>query len=614
MEPLPPTAPPAAAAPSLLDRLRGPIAAAEIVSFDVFDTLFVRLVAAPEDVFDLVGARFGLPDFRRRRIAAQARAFRVMREAGRREIDLDGIYACLPDLGVPAEVLKRAEWEFELAVLRPNPEMHEVLRLAQAQGKPCILTSDMYLPGAFFEALCARAGIRVDRLFISCEAQATKRDDAALFRLAARDLGVLPTKILHIGDNPASDIGRGSEAGLATFRYAPDLGPRLPTPDIAHAVVAGVARFQAYQPGRSPWWRYGFGCGAPATYALIEWLRERTREDRIDLLLFLSRDGFTAHRLWPGDGAPSLYFRCSRVLLVLASITDRNFEAHIPFLLSGAASVADIFERIGVALPDEGVLRDLGFTADTLYRRKRHAAFATLMRAMRWRILQVCRECRRALHAYCLEAGLRDGLRVGLVDVGWKGSTQAAFEAFAHAFFDVRVTGYYLCLHADARPGLDMAALISGRTHRGAVRRDLYANRVVAELLFSAPHASITGARLDPDGRVAFTEDPGRGADPRLPEIAAEIDAGIREGVATLRGLVAALPVALPVPALVAPMLRLAREPTAEEAGTIGAIHNFDSWGSSRLFRSYAAARDPAGAARGDSWPAGMRALKGGPP
>ncbi|KAB1077482.1 HAD family hydrolase [Methylobacterium soli] len=603
------TSPSAPARPSLLVRLREPLEAAEAVSFDVFDTLFVRLIAAPEDVFDLVGARFGLKHFRRHRIAAQAQAFRVMRAEGRREIDLDGIYACLPDLGVPAEALKRAEWAAELAVLRLNPEVHAVLVRAQALGKPCILTSDMYLPAGFFAALCERAGITVDRLFISSEAQATKRDDGALFTRAAEALGLSPGRILHIGDNPASDIARGAEKGLATFHYAPDLGPARPTPDLAHAIVAGIARFQAFQPDRSPWWHLGYAAGAPATHALVEWLRGRAEEDRIDLLLFLARDGFTAHRLWPGEATPSLYFKASRVLLRLAAVTERNFEAQIPFLLSGAASVADIFARIGVELPDEAVLRDLGFTAETRYTRKRHAAFAALMRAMRWRILQVCRASRRGLHAACLQAGFRDGMRLGLVDVGWKGSTQAAFLAFVQDFFDVRVKGYYVCLHAKARKGLEMEALISGATHRGAIRRALYDNRVVAELLFSAPHASITGARLEPDGSVAFTQDPGRGADPRLPAIAAEIDAGIRDGVALLRDLLAEIRIELPVAALTAPMLALARDPSRDQAEIIGSIYNFDSWGSSRLFRSYAARLDPREAARGDSWPAGMRAL-----
>ena len=603
---------------SLAERLRAEIAAAEAVSFDVFDTLFVRLLASPEDVFDLVGARHGIPDFRRHRTAAQTRAFQVMHERGRHEIDLDGIYECLPDLGVPAETLKRSEWEIELAVLRLNPEMGAVLRLARDLGKRCVLNSDMYLPRPFFEALCAREDVAVDAVYVSSERQATKRDHGALFTLVARDLGLAPARILHIGDNPASDIRRGEEMGFATFHYVAALPERDPAPDPAHSLATGVSRFSAYRTERSPWWRAGYAAGGPAHLALLGWLEERTRADRIDLLLFLSRDGFTLHRLWPETGVPSLYFKCSRVLLVLASITARNFEENIPFLLSGAEGLclADIAARIGVELPDEGVLADLGLGAGTVYGRGNRKLFESYLRVTRWRILQVCTECRRGLYAACLEAGLRDGLRIGLVDVGWKGSTQEAFVRFAESVFEVAVKGYYVCLHRDARrerPGLDMEAMISERTHSAEAIQDLYANRVVAELCFSAPHGSVVGAFLREDGGVAYSEDPGRGADPRLPEIAAEVDAGIRAAVADFRALLAELrdlPVEMTVPALTAPLLRLARAPAPEEARAIGSIHNFDSWDSSVLFTNYAASLEGRGAARGDSWPAGLAVLK----
>ncbi|WP_204325161.1 hypothetical protein, partial [Stenotrophomonas maltophilia] len=72
----------------------------------------------------------------------------------------------LSDLGVAAETLKRSEWEIEQAVLRPNPEMLPVLAVARAAGKPCVLLSDMYLPRAFFEELCATHGLAFADLFV----------------------------------------------------------------------------------------------------------------------------------------------------------------------------------------------------------------------------------------------------------------------------------------------------------------------------------------------------------------------------------------------------------------------------------------------------------------
>lgn len=69
------------------------IASVEAVSFDIFDTLFVRPLVNPEDAFDLLGTQFGVPEFRRIRREAQTQAFRQMVSERRNEITLDGIYA-----------------------------------------------------------------------------------------------------------------------------------------------------------------------------------------------------------------------------------------------------------------------------------------------------------------------------------------------------------------------------------------------------------------------------------------------------------------------------------------------------------------------------------------
>ena len=44
------------------------------MSFDVFDTLLLRDVDRPEEVFSFVGAKLGYPDFRRLRVEAECRA------------------------------------------------------------------------------------------------------------------------------------------------------------------------------------------------------------------------------------------------------------------------------------------------------------------------------------------------------------------------------------------------------------------------------------------------------------------------------------------------------------------------------------------------------------
>src|SRR5688572_24381230 len=113
----------------LQDLLTG-IADVDVVSFDVFDTLFVRPLCDPEDAFDLIGAKYGIAGFRSLRRTAQSEAFRSMRETGRAEITLDGIYDHVRGTTVPAERLRQFEYDLELALTVPNPELIGVFREA----------------------------------------------------------------------------------------------------------------------------------------------------------------------------------------------------------------------------------------------------------------------------------------------------------------------------------------------------------------------------------------------------------------------------------------------------------------------------------------------------
>nr|VUD34248.1 Predicted hydrolase (HAD superfamily) [Raoultella sp. NCTC 9187] len=56
---------------------------AEVVSFDFFDTLYLRPLSDPEDAFTLLGEKLNIENFRAKRQQAQAEAFRVMVQEGR---------------------------------------------------------------------------------------------------------------------------------------------------------------------------------------------------------------------------------------------------------------------------------------------------------------------------------------------------------------------------------------------------------------------------------------------------------------------------------------------------------------------------------------------------
>src|SRR5471030_147189 len=132
------------------------INSAEIVSFDFFDTLFVRPMADPEDAFDIIGNQFSIPDFRELRRKAQADAFRQMVKNGKKEITLRNIYDNFSRLPVSETTLMQAEYDLEKALVIPNKELFDLFNDLIAQGKTVVITSDMYFGVDFFKEVLLR--------------------------------------------------------------------------------------------------------------------------------------------------------------------------------------------------------------------------------------------------------------------------------------------------------------------------------------------------------------------------------------------------------------------------------------------------------------------------
>lgn len=123
------------------------LAAYDVISFDVFDTLLFRRVSRPEDVFDLVAIRLQYPDFKRLRVEAERLARQKnMREKKTNEVSLEEIWTVLEQTtGIPMAVGIQAEWTCEQTCCYANPYMLPVVRELIRREKCVIATSDMYL-------------------------------------------------------------------------------------------------------------------------------------------------------------------------------------------------------------------------------------------------------------------------------------------------------------------------------------------------------------------------------------------------------------------------------------------------------------------------------------
>jgi FMN phosphatase YigB (HAD superfamily) len=349
------------------NELRPLLENAAAISFDFFDTLFVRPLTNPEDAFDILAQRFAIPDFRQRRRAAQAEAFRRMQIAGRNEIRLDEIYACLMDAGRPSDELMRAEYALELALIEPNPEVIDLFRVLLHSGKPVVITSDMYFSADFFIQALQPYGLANVPLFISADRNATKRDRGELFDEVIAQLGLPARHILHIGDNLLADVTRPRQKGLMAFHYRDGREQLVKkTASLATSIGNGLLRTQARDIPLDSFAALGFLYGGAATVGFLEWIRERARLDGVDHVLFLSRDGYALDRIARAQAESGLpdfcYFLGSRTAYTLASITADNFIQSLPFLLSGAQGLApcELLERIGVQPPSTLIMEEAG--------------------------------------------------------------------------------------------------------------------------------------------------------------------------------------------------------------------------------------------------------------
>lgn len=196
----------------------------DIVSFDVFDTLIMRPLAKPDDVFHLMTQKANkilgngqYLDFHQIRTEAEkeCRAFMAM-QSPREDITIDDIYKYMGKMFVinedALEKLKKLELETERHMALPRKLGKELYDLAVYKGKRIICISDMYLPGEFIETLLLQNGYdRHARLYVSSDCGLLK-STGNLYRYVAKKENIFYMPAwLHIGDNLQTDIQVASE-------------------------------------------------------------------------------------------------------------------------------------------------------------------------------------------------------------------------------------------------------------------------------------------------------------------------------------------------------------------------------------------------------------------
>ncbi|HYE01084.1 MAG TPA: HAD family hydrolase [Alphaproteobacteria bacterium] len=455
------------------------------LSLDFFDTLMFRSVPVPISVFPLVGRaleergwlrRGGALRFAEARIAAERRA--RLAEPGR-EVTLDQIYRALPGRMFAhrdTAALAAVEREVEGGVLRLFQPMAELAAAARRLGKRVAIVSDTYFGRDDLRAFLERAGgPQVDAVFCSSDYGVGKA--GGLFERAVEDLGLEPGEILHCGDNYQADVAGAARHGLVT-ELVPNgtselwqtIGQELellredyltlPSPTQGDAGFTAMrARSCLIEPAAEaePYRRFGTTVLGPIFAGFAEWLGQRLEAEGCDAALCLMREGGFLDRLIAGaarDFRPRALAHLSRQVVRRATIVtaDRDSLGRVAVYRS-VPPVEDILADLGLERGDllaagwspariaatravEPVL-DAVAAAPALCR-KVEAKAALLRRA-------VVRHVLRQLDGAGAAVGADGPLRLGLVDLGWNASIQAALDTiFAIEGVPIETVGLYL--------------------------------------------------------------------------------------------------------------------------------------------------------------------------
>lgn len=543
--------------PDRSDDLRALVKEADLVTFDVFDTLLVRAVARPVDAFRVTAE---LLNHRTRRLVVDG--VTEARVAAEVALRAEALAAGLSPDTVPFEAIWRRagelagyddelvgllaemELEAERLLLSPAGGTAELLRFAVDQGATVWLVSDTYLPSAFVASVLERSAITGwSRLLVSCE-QGAAKSDGSLWAQVVRDRP--GARIVHIGDNATADLVQprafgvdahqvpkpadalrdglgalGALNGRLLFDHLELDGFRLR--NTHRSVLQSLpGRLAIDEPSASAATACGYGALGPLLAGFVQWLHRTAVAAGHDHLFFLSRDGHLMRQAYQAllgpEALPSTYLLASRRLCNLAALGDQLTSRDVDFLSQASWSIAvgEFFSRLdvpGLEAAAAGLLAELGLSPDAP-----GAEHHTEVRACFWRLSDLLVERAAAERALLLEywdgAGLLAARRPAVVDIGWHGSVQWSMQrVLGHAGIARDLTGLYFGLHPVRPPQFSaqpMAAFVDGaRPEDGLLHRRLVLSSVsVLEFCFTRADGTVVGLDRDPSGTLVARHAP----------------------------------------------------------------------------------------------------------
>lgn len=330
----------------------------DVLSFDIFDTLIMRKVFKPEDVFLIVEKKAAdkgiyFKKFAEMRVKAQL-------ESGLNNPDIYKIYDQIQLMTGISErdkdTVLALEIETEKEVLVPRRSMVEVFEYAIKMGKIVCLISDMYIPRNILKDILDQCGIKGYKdIFVSCDYKRLKLE--GLFDEYRKK--ITGEYYLHFGDNLIYDGYCANFSGIEAIVIPSAIDilnqfngfqKKALKYSLEERVLAGLAVSKIFNDPfcvnaereikLSSLYDFSYAVIGPLMISFMTWFINESEREEYDAILFSARDGFLIKKLYElmrgKSDRKTLYFLTSRKAAV-ATISDQ--EAIIQLFINSSLNL-----------------------------------------------------------------------------------------------------------------------------------------------------------------------------------------------------------------------------------------------------------------------------------
>ena len=480
----------------------------EVVSFDLFDTLIARNILWFEDLVEIIEQKLhnkgvDIKEFVQKRISLEKKL-----SCGRSP-KLEEIYAeLLKDLNVEdfnAFELAELEYRTDCELICPRKDMIGLIHQIKKLGKSVYITTDSYYTKQQIEFLLKQNGIdEIDGVIVSCEYDTKKTEK--LFEKLIEEAGT--SRIIHIGDDIASDIESAMAWGLKSFHIynteelldkVGGLGLISDNMNLSDRIRIGMFKTRLFN---SPFQfedsekkitikdveDLGYLFIAPIILDFVEWFSEQVDKYKLKNIWFSARDGYLIQKVFTlmFPDTKSDYFLTSRISAIRAGVES----------MSDVKYVDDMKYCGGV---EDNLKIRFGIEAEKIDPRNVEEKNIGLMRYAKV-ILKVSREKRINYQKYIEKLNVKEG-GIAFFDFVAKGTCQMYIERLLKN----PIKGlYFLQLEPEYMKNKKLD-ILPFYTEKERDKSAIYDNYYILETILTSPAASVE--EFDQKGNAKYAKE-----------------------------------------------------------------------------------------------------------